>query len=244
MSVIRFAVLILFLTVVAGMVPLSAQAQNAALGIVVTSSGGNIGNAAVSEGSSVYTGDYLSTNENGTLAVRIGGSSLQLEGSSSAHVYFAPYGAVVELDRGALRYTTPGTQQNLIIVASDVRVTPALGMPDFGRVSIDNPCNLTVYSQRGTATAQVGSESHLVEEGKAYRVRALNEVDYRQYVSPDVSDYHNHHQHRECPAPVDMVRGKPPIAGGQSRFLLVSAGVIGGVTTFGVVKAFESPSRP
>jgi hypothetical protein len=74
-------------------------------------------------------------------------------------------------------------------------------MPDFGRVSIDDPCNLAVYSQRGTATAQVGSESHLVEEGKAYRVRAMNEIRYRQYVSPDASDYHNHHQHQKCAVP-------------------------------------------
>jgi hypothetical protein len=126
----------------------------------------------------------------------------------------------------------------------DVRVTPALGTPDFGRVSLDNPCNITVYSQRGSANAQVGSESHTVEEGKAYRVRAVNEVEYRQYVSPDVSDYHNHHQHRDCPAPLDMVRGKPPMAAGSNRFLLVSAALIGAGSAIGVWKALESPDRP
>jgi len=246
MNVFRFSLLVLFLTTAACTLPFSAraQSQNPALGVVVQASGGNIGNAGVTEGASVFTGDSLTTNENGTLTVRIGGLSLQLEGSSAAHVYTAPYGAVVELDRGAVRYTTPGTQQNLVIVASDVRVTPAIGMPDFGRVSIDDPCNLTVYSQRGTATAQVGSESHLVEEGKAYRVRALDEVDYRQYVSPDVSDYHNHHQHHECPALINMAKGKPPIAAGQSRFLLVTAALAGGATVFGVLKAYESPDRP
>lgn len=247
MNAIRFAVLILFLIAAACMLPFSAQAQssqNPALGVVFQASGGNIGNTGVTEGASVFTGDFLSTNDNGTLTVRIGGLTLQLEGSSSAHVYAAPYGAVVELDRGSLRYTTPGTQQNLVIVASDVRVTPALGMPDLGRVSIDDPCNLTVYSQRGTATAQVGPESHLVEERKAYRVRALNEVDYRQYVSPDVGDYHNHHQHHECPALINMAKGKPPIAAGQSRFLLVTAALVGGATAFGVLKAYESPDRP
>ena len=245
MSVYRFAIVILFLIAVACIVPFSAQAQSSpALGIVAQSTGGSIGNAGVTEGSTVYSGDYLSTNDNGTLLVRVGALSLQLEGSSSAHIYTAPYGAVVELDRGAVRYITPGSQMNLVIVASDVRVTPALGMPDFGRVSIDDPCNLTVYSQRGTANAQVGSDSHLVEEGKAYRVRALNEVDYRQYVSPDASDYHNHHQHHECAAPVNWANGKGPVAAGSSRFLVISVALIGGATGVGVWKALESPSRP
>jgi hypothetical protein len=246
MNGMRFVVAVFFLIAAAGIAPERApgQSQRPALGMVVSSDGGSIGSTSVTEGATVYSGDYLSTNDNGMLLVRMGALSLHLEGSSAAHVYAAPYGAVVELNRGAVRYTTPGTQQNLIIVASDVRVTPALGVPDFGRVSLDNPCNLTVYSQRGTANAQVGSESHLVEEGQAYRIRALNEVDYRQYVSPDVSDYHGHHQHHECPAPVDMVKGKPPIAGGQSRFLLVSVALIGGATAFGVLKAYESPARP
>jgi len=246
MKFTSLVVLVFFLLAAACIAPVGtpAQSQTPALGIVVMADGGSIGSAGVTEGATVYSGDYLSTSDNGTLLVRFGPLSLQLEGSSAAHVYDAPYGAVVELNRGAVRYTTPGTQQNLIIVASDVRVTPALGMPDFGRVSLDNPCNVTVYSQRGTANALVGSESHLVEEGKAYRIRALNEVVYRQYVSPDVSDYHSHHQHHECPAPVEMAKGKPPIAGGQSRFLLVSAVLIGGATVFGVLEAWESAWRP
>jgi len=243
---IRFGGLTLLFFVLACAVPLCTHAQSsaAALGVVVKSTNANIGNAGASEGVTVYSGDYLTTGDGGDLLVRIGGLSLELEPSSGAHVYAAPYGAVVELNHGAVRYTTPGTQQNVIIVASDVRVKPAVGMPDFGRVSIDDPCNITVYSQRGTADAKVGSESHLVEEGKAYRVRAVNEIDYRQYVSPDDSDYHNHHQHHTCPAAFDLAKGKAPIAAGQSRFLLVSVALIGAASGFGVWRAVESPDRP
>ncbi|HTP68049.1 MAG TPA: hypothetical protein VMJ35_04030 [Dongiaceae bacterium] len=243
---VYFTAVILSLIAAIGFAPSTvlAQAQNTALGVVMSSDGGSIGNSGVTEGATVYSGDYLRTGDSGSLVVRVGGLSLQLEGSSGAHIYAAPYGAVVELDHGAVRYTTPGTQQNLIIVASDVRVTPSVGLPDFGRVSIDDPCNLTVYSQKGTATAKAGSDSHLVEEGKAYRVRALNEVAYKDYVSPDENDYHKHHGHRECPAPVDLVKGKPPVAAGQSRFLLVAVGLAGAVSTIGVWKALESPDRP
>jgi hypothetical protein len=225
--------------------PLGAQSlpQNPVLGLVAKSTGGKIGDTVALEGSSVFSGDYLSTEENGSLLVRIGPLSLELQGSSAAHIYRAPYGAVVELNRGTVVYSTPGTQENLVVVASDVRVTPVVSVPELGRVTIDNPCDVTVYSQRGQANVQVGPENQMVEEGKAYRVRAENEISYRQYLSPDDGDYHRYHEHHPC-APVEMVKGRLPIAPGQSRFLLVSAAAIGTATGIGVWKALESPSRP
>jgi hypothetical protein len=159
------------------------------------------------------------------------------------HIYRAPYGAIVELNRGTVLYTNPGGPQNIVIVASDVRVTPSLSAPEFGRVTMDDPCNITVYSQRGEANVQVGSENRTVEEGKAYRVRAENEISYRKYLSPDENDYHRYHDHRPC-APVDMVKGKPPIAPGQSRFLLLASAAVATGTGIAIWKAVESPDRP
>ena len=240
-----------FLTVAAFLVfscaSVSAQAQtppaNPALGLVAKSVSGHIGDAAVSEGDTVYSGDYLSTEDAGSLLVRVGALSLELQASSAAHIYRAPYGAVVELNRGAVVYTTPGNQENIVIVASDVRVTPVLALADLGRVSMDNPCEITVYSQRGQVNVQVGSESHLIEETKAYRVRAINELSYRKYLSPDASDYHDYHEHRPC-APVEMVKGKPPLYPSQSHFMYLAAGVAGIATAWGVDRALESPDRP
>ncbi len=235
---------VLFLVACAG-TPLMGQssAQTAALGLTAKTSGGQIGNAAASEGSSIYSGDYLSTAENGSILVRIGALSLELQSSSAVHIYRAPYGAIVELNRGSVVYTTPGGQQNLVIVASDVRVTPVLSEADFGRVTMDDPCNVTVYSQRGETNVQVGSENRTVEQGKAYRVRAENEISYRKYLSPDADDYHDYHEHHPC-APVEMVHGHAPIAPGQSRFLLVAAVAVGTGTGIAVWKAFESPATP
>jgi len=225
--------------------PLFAQTseQAPALGLVAKSVGGHIGNAAATEGSSIYSGDYISTEDNGSLLIRVGALSLELDGSSSAHIYRAPYGAIVELNRGTAIYSTPGDHQNLVIVASDVRVTPDLATPDLGRVTIDDPCRVTVFSQRGQANVRVGSESRVVEQGKAYRVRAENEVSYRDYLSPDESDYHKHHEHRPC-APLEMAKNRGPIAAGQSRFLYVASGVVGTATGIAIWRAVESPNRP
>ncbi len=226
-------------------VALRAQSapESAALGLVATATNAQIGNAAVSAGSSIYSGDYLSTSDNGSLLIRMGSLSLELQASTGVHIYRAPYGAVVELNRGAVLYTTPGGPQNLVIVASDVRVTPLISAPDFGRVSLDDPCQITVYSQRGQATVRVGSENRTVEEGKAYRVRAENEISYHKYLSPDDDDYHRYHDHRPC-APVDMVKGKPPLPPAHSHFLLVASTMIGVGSGVAIWKSVESPDCP
>jgi len=225
--------------------PLLAQSQPGApaLGLIVKASVASVGNAPTSEGASIYSGDYLSTGDNGSLLLRMGPLSLELEASSGAHVYRSPYGAVVELNHGSVIYTAPGGSQNLVIVAADVRVTPDIAQPDMGRVTIDNPCEVSVYSQRGQASVLVGKESRLVEQGKAYRVRAENQISYRQYLSPDDTDYHRYHEHEPC-APLDMTHGHLPLAPAQSHFLLVTAALIGAGTGVAVWKVLESPDKP
>ena len=239
----RLVLLILCLALAASPVWAQSEAPAPALGMLVKAVEASIGNAPASDGASIYSGDELSTGDKGSLLLRIGPLSLELESSSGVHIYRAPYGAVVELNHGSVIYTTPGGSQNIVIVASDVRVTPEITLADLGRVSMDNPCEISVYSQRGKANVVVGRESRVVEESKAYRVRAENRISYRKYLSPDDSDYHNYHEHEPC-APVDMAQGHMPIAAGQSHFLLVSAALIGAGTGVGIWKAFESPDKP
>jgi hypothetical protein len=224
-----------------------AQTPSAApaLGLIANTINGNVGDAAAIEGSTVYSGDYLATREGGSMLVRFGSLSLELQPSSGAHIYRAPYGVIVELNHGTAIYATPGSQQNLVIVASDVRVTPILSLADMGRVSLEDPCHVSVYSQRGQADVQTGPESRVVEEGKAYKVTAMNEVSYRDFVSPDVSDYHSYHTHKACAAPTQMVHSnRAAIAAGTSHFVLVSSVVVGVTTGILIYKALESPARP
>jgi len=245
MNCVRIVPLVALLALAPLGAPLHAQnpTQPLALGLVAKTSDAEIDKAHAIEGSSVYSGDHLSTNEHGSLLVRIGALSLELQSSSSAHIYRTPYGAVLELNRGSVLYATPGGQQNLVIVASDVRVTPSLDHQDSGRVTIDDPCNITVSSQNGQVNVKVGSESRNVEEGKSYRVRAEQSIIYREYVSPDADNYHHYHDHTPC-APFDIVHGHPPIAPGQSHFVLATAALAGAGAGVGIWKAWESSEKP
>jgi len=236
--------LVFSLFVIAAKPAFAQTAQQApALGLIAKCTGAKIGNAAASEGSSIFSGDLLSTDDSGSMLLRIGPMSLDLQKSTEVHIYRAPYGAVVELNRGTVLYTTPGNAQNLVVVANDVRVTPSLTSADFGSVTIDDPCNITVHSQQGEANVQVGSENRTVEQGKAYRVRAENKISYRKYLSPDADNYHDYHEHTPCAA-ADMVHGHPPIAPGQNHFLLVAGALIGAGTGVAIYKTLESPSQP
>src|SRR5215469_6567778 len=117
-------------------------------------------------------------------------------------------------------------------------------MPDIGRVSLEDPCNVTVQSQKGKVDVRVGRESREVGEGEAYKVHAENSISYRKYLSPDDDDYHRYHEHRPCAAAYQNVKGRPPIAPGQSRFFYLAAGVAGVITILTVSEALESPNRP
>lgn len=240
---ISIALVSMFLVATNGALVVAQQTRGTALGLVAKADKAQADKSAASEGSTIYSGDYLSTDNGGSLLVRVGGLSLNLESASGAHIYRTPYGAIVELDEGSVVYTTPGNNENIVVVANDVRVTPVLSIADLGRVSIVDPCNVTVYSQRGQVNVQSGSETHFIQEGKAFKVRGENEVSYRQYVSPEDNDYHNYHVHKPCAA-IDMVKGHPPVAAGQSRFLLATGVLVGTATGIGVWKALESPARP
>jgi hypothetical protein len=220
------------------------QPQTQPLGIIGLSRNAFIDNAEASVGDSVFSGDSLSTRENGNLQLRVGSVSLYLGVSSAAHIYRAPYGAVVELNRGAAVYVTSAGKEKLVIVALDIHVTPDVSEPDIGIVSIENPCEVSVYSRRGQVSVQLTEDSHVVGRGEAYRIHAENKITYREYLSPEASDYHRHHVHEPCAAKSTAHNQYPkaPIEPGHfERSVIPGIAILDG---FLIRKALESPDRP
>jgi len=216
---------------------------NPSIGMVVKALSARVGNSAANDGETIFSGDLVSTQDGGNLLVRVGALSLQLEGNSSAYIFRTPYGAIVELLKGGAVYERPDGPQNIVIVASDVRLTPVLSSPSMGRVRVDDPCKISVTVQRGEASVRVGTETRLIEAGKAFRVAAEYSVSVQEAHSPEADDYHNSHYHRPC-AGGQMAKSHVPRAAGQSKFIYVATGTAIVVTLIPVLEALESPNRP
>jgi len=221
----------------------SLEPANPPLGMVAKSASARVGNNAANDGETVFSGDLVSTQDEGSLLVRIGSLSLQLEGNSSAYVFRTPYGGIVELLKGSAIYERPDGPQNIVLVASDVRVTPGLSSPGMGQVRIDDPCKISVTIQRGEASVRVGTETKEITAGKSYRVSAEYAVTAQEARSPEADDYHSSHYHRPC-AGSQTARGHAPVAAGQSKFIYVATGTAIVLTVIPVLEAFESPKRP
>jgi len=228
-------------------VEISAQAvpaENTPLGMVTKSMSAHIGSSASSEGATIYSGDYLSTDPDGALQVRVGNLSIDLKGGSSAHIFRATYGVVMALNRGTLAYNKPSGQPNVVIVASDVRITPVVSVASSGSVSVSDPCNLLIQSQRGQIYVQVGSQSQMVEQGKAFRVRPISSVSENSSVSPDADNYEASHSHQACEGPTQTMKGARPKSPSYSPFTAVTTGGAILITIIAVHEALESPNRP
>jgi FecR-like protein len=222
----------------------ATHGENAPVGMITKTQSARIGSSDAPDGTTIYSGDYLSTAADGLLQVRVGNLTLELKGSSAAHIFRATYGVVIALNHGSVAYNKPSGQPNVVIVASDVRITPVVNTAATGSVSMEDRCNLLIQSQHGEVYVQVGSESQMVEQGKSFRVRPMSWVSDRIPVSPDADNYHESHSHQPCEGPKQALKGQHPRAPGQSRFLYVASAGVVIVTIIPVLEALESPNRP
>ncbi|MGA2419294.1 MAG: hypothetical protein ABSG69_04375 [Candidatus Acidiferrum sp.] len=219
-------------------------AQVKAAGMILDSQGGHIGSAATSAGSSIYAGDILSTDMDGTITVRVGQTTYQLLGDTTAVFYIGQTSPIAELRHGVILVSNNSASQGFEIYASDVRIVSGTDRPIQGQVSLRSPCELTVKTQEGLMDVVAGSEKKTVDHDHAYRVIPEHSVDKtRDAISPEDPDYHKHHTHTGCAAAYAN-SGKAPLVLANSHFTEVAIGAVVAVSIVGVSKAYESPDRP
>jgi hypothetical protein len=186
------------------------------LGVVTESSLGHLNNAAASAGATLYLGDRLSTDAKGAMSLRAGTVQMILAEDSTLYMNRDETGLIPRLERGSVGFHVEGNE-GFRVTASDVTVRAQSPVPTFGQVTLEN-CYLLVTSRVRTLEVTAGKETKIVEEGKTYRV-ALRGA---------------------C----GMAQNHGPLATAQSRFWVVPAAIVGGVTIIGIKKGFESPDRP
>src|SRR4029077_2295086 len=117
-------------------VSVSLQAQDAPLGVVQQASAAHVRQAPVSEGATLYPGEELSTDVGGVLAVSIGGAGFRLLESGRVFFYAGSGGPVGEWRSGTFPFRKEAGNNNVTIVASDVKIASKGEEPATGQVMI------------------------------------------------------------------------------------------------------------
>jgi hypothetical protein len=190
--------------------------QTASLGVITQSTGGRLNNAAASAGTTIYDGDRLVTDSNGTVSLRSGSVQLVLSQDSALLLNHDGSGLTPMLQRGSVAFRIEGGQA-LRLSAGDVRVRPQSSALTVGQLTLEN-CAVLVTSRVQALEVTAGKETKIVEEGKSYRVLFDGACGNRSNHSPN--------------------------AAAHSRFILVPLVVGGAITVWGIHEALESPDRP
>jgi len=143
------------------------------VGVVVAASHATLGAQAATEGTTIYEGDRLATDAEGTLRVRVGDAVVELRNRGSAVLRDSGHGAAsefaVELAAGVATLSV-STARAGEIVAWGAHVRAVSQVRGVVRVEILGERELLVYAQRGPAQVSYRDETETIAEGKAYRV--------------------------------------------------------------------------
>jgi len=231
-----------------------AQPQQVApSGVVTLASRALLGKQAVSVGSTVFSGDILTTEDEGRLNVQAGTAQIALGPNTSVRLFRTLDRVIVELERGSIAYTAKGTNEDLTIFALDVRFVPKTSVPASGQITIVSRCDVNASAIHSTIEVTSGRETKTIEETKSFRVLSEFGVDYRDSWQPVLADYpdfprdaeyHKSHSHVACPAGVWQSAKSPVSALGSGHFQEIIGGALGIITWISVSEAFESAERP
>ncbi len=211
-------------------IPALAGPANPVLGTVITADKAHVGEGMAAVGTTVFGGDRISTEIQGSVQVRAGAARLLLLGASTAEVNDAEGTPSAKLLLGTATFST-GNAHAFTLYASKAAIRAQSDAPTIGQVTFLNSKELLVSSKRGPLTITVEGETQIIEDGGSYHV----------YLDPDAAP--------QGPQGAGSGsgpggRGGPPLKAGRSRFLIFAVAITGVATYFAVSEALESPHRP
>lgn len=152
---------------------ISNGAKPGVLGIIEVADRASLSGHLVSEGTSVYDGDQLSTETRGAMQFRSGGVTLALGEESSVIVRGEPSntgtGFTAELVSGAMTLSV-AAEAAAEIQALGARIWPGANARVIMQVRILGPKELIVYARRGAVQVSYREQSEMIMEGKSYYV--------------------------------------------------------------------------
>jgi hypothetical protein len=203
------------------------------LGSIVTAEHARIGDSSAEVGTTVFSGDRLATEREGSVQIRAGAARLLLQSASSATLNDTEGTPSAKLFGGTATFST-GNSKAFTLFASRAAIRAQSDGPTIGQVTYLNEKELLVVSKRGPLTITVDGETEVIADGAAYRV--LLDPPSTMAQGPEGAGAHKE----------DRKRGMsgPPLHAGRNYFLITAVGVTAVVTGLAVSEALESPNRP
>ena len=201
------------------------------LGTVITADHARVGESSVEVGATIFSGDRLSTEAQGSMQIRAGAGAarLLLQGASAAIVSETDGAPSARLLQGAATFST-GNARAFTLFVSRAIIRSDSDAPTIGQVTYLSERELLVTSKRGSLIVTVDAESQVIPEGSSYRV-VLDTLAQ----GPEGAGGKDKDNKR---------KGGPPLVAGRNYFVPVAIGFAAIVTGIAVSEALESPNRP
>jgi hypothetical protein len=207
------------------------NATTTPLGTVIAAERAHVGEAGADVGTTVYSGDRVSTDSEGSMQVRAGAARLLLLSSSTAIVNSDEGSPSAKLLLGTATFST-GNAHAFTLYVSTAAIRSNTDVPTIGTVTYVNDKELLVTARRGSLIVTVENEEQIVAEGTSYRVL----LDPAIAQGPEGAGAGN--------KPQGGGGQGGPLKAGRSRFLLLTTALIAAGTGVAIYAAVESPFRP
>jgi hypothetical protein len=203
------------------------------LGTIVTAEHARIGDSSAEVGTTIFSGDRLSTGSEGSLQIRAGAARLLLQSGSTATLNESEGAPSAKLLLGTATFST-GNSRAFTLFASRAAIRAQSDGPTIGQVTYLNEKELLVVSKRGPLTITVDGETEMIADGGAYRV--LLDPPTTMAQGPEGAGAGKGDRRRGMSG--------PPLHAGRNYFMITAIGVTAVVTGLVVSEALESPNRP
>jgi hypothetical protein len=203
------------------------------LGTIVTAEHARVGDSSAEVGTTVFSGDRLTTDREGSVQIRAGAARILLQNASIATLNDSEGAPSAKLFLGTATFST-GNSKAFSLFASRAVIRAQSDAPTIGQVTYLNEKELLVASKRGPLTVTVDGETEVIADGAAYRV--LLDPPPTMAQGPEGAGTHKE----------DRKRGMsgPPLHAGRNYFLITAVGVSALVTGLALSESMESPNRP
>ncbi len=198
---LSFALVFLALVFCANPV-LAASTAAAPVGVVMVSQGAQVSQVTAQNGTSLYAGDTLNTDADGSLRVRFGTSQLMLGPATVVKVAENKNGVALVLQHGIVRFSAAGSPMELRALAAIVHP----GEDASGQLSIVGPSEFQIGSTKGNLNVDIDGVDKVVSEATAYDVTleadACGSADCWRWQSTRAVDSYLADRFADCARPV------------------------------------------